>query len=43
MKEYYSLINKQSFLNAKEEPIALRIWTKVFIESITMLIHEYND
>ena len=41
MKEYYSLINKQSFVNAKEEPVALRIWLKVFLDTITMLIHEY--
>lgn len=43
MKEYYQLINKQSFVNAKEEPLALRIWLKVFSETISLTIHQFRD
>lgn len=40
-KEYYYTINRQGFVNAKEEPQSLRIWMKVFLESLTNIIHEY--
>jgi hypothetical protein len=43
MKEYYSLINKQSFVNAKEEPRALRIWTRVFVDSVSLITDSYKD
>lgn len=43
MKDYYSLINKQSFVNAKEEPRALRIWTRVFMDSLSLIIDHYKD
>lgn len=43
MKEFYEIINKQSFMNAKEDPKTLRVWVKVFLESLSKIIHEYND
>lgn len=30
-------------MNAKEDPKTLRVWVKVFLESISKIIHEYND
>lgn len=30
-------------MNAKEDPKSLRLWVKVFLESISKIIHEYND
>ncbi|CDW86819.1 UNKNOWN [Stylonychia lemnae] len=43
IKNYYQVINRQGFVNAKEESQALRIWVKVFLETITNIIHEYQD
>jgi hypothetical protein len=43
MKEYYRLINKQSFVNAKEEPAALRIWMRVFMDSLPLIIDDFKD
>jgi len=28
-KEYYALLNRQGFLNAKEEPKVLRTWMNI--------------
>jgi hypothetical protein len=43
MKEYYMIINKQGFVNAKEEPRALKIWTSVLIDNISIIMHTYKD
>lgn len=43
MKEYYQMINKQSFVNTKEEASSLRIWIKVFIDTMSILIDDFKD
>jgi hypothetical protein len=44
VKDFYDIINKQSFMNAKDESTTnLRVWTRVFLESLSKIIHEYND
>eukprot|EP00347_Sterkiella_histriomuscorum_P009398 403341366 len=43
LKNYYQIINRQGFVNAKEDSQALRIWVKVFLETITNIIHDYQD
>jgi hypothetical protein len=44
LKEFYNVINKQSFMNAKDENSRnLRIWVKVFLEMLPKLIHEYQE
>ena len=30
-------------MNAREDAKALRLWVRVFTESISKIIHEYND
>ncbi len=30
-------------MNAKEDPKTLRLWVKVFLESLSKIIHEFND
>jgi hypothetical protein len=38
------VINKQSFMNAKEETSRnIRIWVKVFLETLSKMIHEYHE
>lgn len=37
------MINRQSFMNAKEDPKALRIWAKVFLDSLCIIINDFND
>lgn len=30
-------------MSAKEDPRSLRLWVKVFLESLSKIIHDYND
>jgi len=38
------VINKQSFMNAKDDSTRnLRIWVKVFLETLSKMIHEFHE
>ena len=30
-------------MSAKEDPKTLRVWVKVFLDSLSKIIHDYND